>query len=246
MKEKRLSLSITNPCSENWNNFTPTSTGGFCASCQKNVVDFTNKTDEEILHFLLNKPANTCGRFRENQLKEYSQIVHTQRTNKLKWVPASVLGLSLLLLNKPALLAQEKAPKSKTEQVNKRQDPQPVKARFPEGFIVKGTVIDKELNEPIPGANVVLKGTSSATVTDMDGKFTFPAKLKDGDVLVISFIGYDFVEYKINQNRSDVVELPPIVISCDYAIMGEVSIDEVYSAKHSGIKNFWSKVKSIF
>jgi TonB-dependent starch-binding outer membrane protein SusC len=41
--------------------------------------------------------------------------------------------------------------------------------------------------EPVPGATVVLKGTSTGTVTDGDGNFTIQAS--NGDVLVISFIG---------------------------------------------------------
>ncbi|MFW6327707.1 MAG: SusC/RagA family TonB-linked outer membrane protein [Bacteroidota bacterium] len=41
--------------------------------------------------------------------------------------------------------------------------------------------------EPVPGATVVIKGTSTGTVTDADGNFTIQAS--NGDVLVISFIG---------------------------------------------------------
>ena len=36
---------------------------------------------------------------------------------------------------------------------------------------VTGTVIDGDLNQPLAGANVVVKGTSTGTVTDFDGKF---------------------------------------------------------------------------
>lgn len=36
---------------------------------------------------------------------------------------------------------------------------------------VTGTVIDGEFNQPLAGASVVVKGTTSGTATDFDGKF---------------------------------------------------------------------------
>ena len=42
---------------------------------------------------------------------------------------------------------------------------------------------------PLPGATVVVKGTENGTSTDFDGNFTIDAS--DGDVLIVSFIGFD-------------------------------------------------------
>lgn len=52
---------------------------------------------------------------------------------------------------------------------------------------VSGVVVDAN-DLPIIGANVLLKGTSTGVLTDIDGKFSINAS--DGDKLVISFIGY--------------------------------------------------------
>lgn len=52
---------------------------------------------------------------------------------------------------------------------------------------VSGQVVD-ENGEPVIGATVVVKGTNIATVTDIDGKFTF--KVPTGSTLVISYVGY--------------------------------------------------------
>jgi TonB-dependent starch-binding outer membrane protein SusC len=49
-------------------------------------------------------------------------------------------------------------------------------------------VVTETSGEPLVGANVVIKGTTTGTVTDLDGKFSLAAK--KGDVLVISYIGY--------------------------------------------------------
>ncbi len=52
---------------------------------------------------------------------------------------------------------------------------------------ITGTVTD-EYDEPIIGANVVVKGTTTGTITDMDGRFTIQAS--PSSVLVITYIGY--------------------------------------------------------
>ena len=57
---------------------------------------------------------------------------------------------------------------------------------------VKGIVKGKseEAIEILVGANVYLKDTNIATSTNRKGEFTFPQKVKVGDVLVISYLGY--------------------------------------------------------
>jgi TonB-dependent starch-binding outer membrane protein SusC len=65
---------------------------------------------------------------------------------------------------------------------------------------VKGKVTSE--NEPIPGVNVVLKGTTTGTSTDLDGNYTL--QVPDGDgILVFSYIGYTAEEVAIN-NRTTI------------------------------------------
>ena len=54
---------------------------------------------------------------------------------------------------------------------------------------VTGTVIDTETNGPLPGANVVEKGTSNGTTTDFDGKFTLTTQSSSGEI-EISYVGF--------------------------------------------------------
>ena len=58
---------------------------------------------------------------------------------------------------------------------------------------ISGTVIDEEANSPLPGATVVIKGTQIGTTTDFDGLFSI-SEAKAGDILVITFIGFDSAE----------------------------------------------------
>ena len=65
--------------------------------------------------------------------------------------------------------------------------------------ILRGTIIDTD-GTPIIGANVVIKGSSNGTISDFDGHFSLEAK--EGDVLVVSYIGYTDYEVRVgNQNN---------------------------------------------
>lgn len=51
-----------------------------------------------------------------------------------------------------------------------------------------GTVID-EAGIPVIGANILVKGTTNGTITDMDGRFTL-INVPENAILVVSYIGY--------------------------------------------------------
>lgn len=53
---------------------------------------------------------------------------------------------------------------------------------------VTGTVTDASDGSPVIGANIVVKGTTTGVITDIDGNFTIDVTSKD--ILEISFIGY--------------------------------------------------------
>ena len=64
-------------------------------------------------------------------------------------------------------------------------------------IIVKGTVSSDEM--PLPGAAVVVKGTTHGTQTDFEGNYTLTAK--EGDILVFSFVGYTTQERRVTGSR---------------------------------------------
>lgn len=57
-------------------------------------------------------------------------------------------------------------------------------------YTVSGKVTDKETNEPLPGVSIMIKGTSSGTISDLDGNYSLT--INDGkNTLVFTYIGYD-------------------------------------------------------
>ncbi|WP_339708618.1 TonB-dependent receptor [uncultured Kriegella sp.] len=61
---------------------------------------------------------------------------------------------------------------------------------------VTGTVLDDQ-NVPLPGANVVVKGTTNGVVTDFDGNFSISVQ-DSGSTLIVSYIGFDSKEIVLN------------------------------------------------
>lgn len=62
----------------------------------------------------------------------------------------------------------------------------------PNGGPAKGTVISSSDDLPIPGVNVVVKGTTNGTITDIDGNYSL--NVEPGSTLVFSFIGFESQE----------------------------------------------------
>lgn len=66
---------------------------------------------------------------------------------------------------------------------------------------ITGKVLD-ENGEPLPGATVTLEGSTSGTVTDVDGNFSI--EVNEGGILMVSFIGYKTKRISIN-NQSQII-----------------------------------------
>lgn len=71
------------------------------------------------------------------------------------------------------------------------------------GKTIRGTIKDV-MDEPIIGANVVIKGTTIGTITDIDGNF-FLQDVPEDAVLVVSYIGY--LEQEINVKGKELVNI---------------------------------------
>lgn len=62
---------------------------------------------------------------------------------------------------------------------------------------VSGKVMDSDLNTPLPGANVIERGTSNGTTTDFDGNFTLTTQSNSGSI-VISYVGFGTLTLNFN------------------------------------------------
>lgn len=74
-----------------------------------------------------------------------------------------------------------------------------------QNFEATGRVVDSSNSQPVPGVTVLVKGTTTGTITDFDGNFT--VKTSEGSTLVFSFIGYTTQEQPAAKGMS--VSLAP-------------------------------------
>lgn len=74
-----------------------------------------------------------------------------------------------------------------------------------QGNVITGTVVSESDGAPLPGVTVALKGQSSGTVTDSEGKFSITAS--PSDVLVFSFIGMETHEIAVGSSTNVRVSL---------------------------------------
>ncbi len=82
---------------------------------------------------------------------------------------------------------------------------------------ISGTVTASDDGSRVTGANVYIKGTSTGTVTDVDGKFSLEAN--KGDVIVISFIGYLSEEITVGTQTTINVSLNPDLINLNEIVV---------------------------
>lgn len=72
-------------------------------------------------------------------------------------------------------------------------------------FTIRGIVKSKTDNEPIPGVNIVEKGTENGTQSDFDGNFSIEVSNPNA-TLIFSFIGMITKEYKLNEENKIIIE----------------------------------------
>lgn len=88
-------------------------------------------------------------------------------------------------------------------------------------FNVTGTVTDGATNTTLAGVNIIVKGTTRGTTTDVQGKFTID--VDDNEVLVFSFIGFKNFETQVNGRttidvamETEVEALQEVVVNAGY------------------------------
>lgn len=117
---------------------------------------------------------------------------------------------------------------------------------------ITGTVLDPT-GMPVIGANIMVKGTTNGTITDMDGKFSLEAR--EGAVLVVSYIGFANQEIKIGKQKQLSIALKEDSQALDelvvvgygtlnkQAITGAVVKADIEEFKHVPTNNILETVK---
>ncbi len=234
MREK-LQIHIPEPCHEDWNQMTTVEQGRYCSSCQKNVIDFTNQTDEEIYSFFNNYKGNACGRFNDEQLGRPIEIIELKSASSFLKYAAGLLLPAFLLVNKASGQFKDQLPKQVCL-------PNPDIAKVLSGragginvvsssalYVVRGIVIEAGSKKPIHRASVMIKGTNEGVITNEDGRFSIKVTSNKA-ILVYSSIGYEVQQVSAVQIMNQpLIEMKPAIIG----MLGEVVVVG-YTRKRKG------------
>ena len=240
LMSRNIEITIPKPCREDWRKFTPTASGGFCTACQKEVIDFTQWTDESILQFFQKAQGNTCGRFRESQLKSFKSDGQT----RVRWPMAVFLTMAALGMNKPteARVLKQKAPVEQRKSDLIRH----IKSdTLMEKIIITGVVMDED-SVALPGVNIIQKGTTNNTVSDGDGKFMLViSRPAYAESLQFSFIGMITAEQQIIATQA--AKSVKIIMKPDSKALNEkIIVGGAIAVRRFSPRRLWWRIRGLF
>jgi hypothetical protein len=231
-----LEISVPEPCSEDWNKMAPAGDNRrHCDSCEKSVVDFTYMTDREVLNHYQNNDGKICGRFRASQLNRKLTIGH--RSSR-RGAIAAAAAASLLLA---APLAGQQVLENPTEPAaihlapTTSSAPAAAPKTLPRTVRLNGVVTDVD-GETLIGASVLVKGTTTGAVTDIDGKFSLVIDLTNEPVLVVFYTGFATREEPVS--KVDLTQLE----SGDWSI-GPIAVEESASGGMRIVVTYYSGLR---
>lgn len=195
-------LNIPKPCSEQWDKFTTTPEGGFCGSCQKDVIDFTQMSESQLVAYFRDLPAKEnkiCGRFRNDQLEKNYRVNDwfpkwNVQNNQVNYeVPVSHFLEESSTISLP-FISNMKVVRNVTMAV--------LTLVFAEqGFgqirLLSGKVVNGLDSMALPGVSIRIKGTNKGVQTDLNGNYKI--SVSDKDILTVSSVGFTLKELKTKE-----------------------------------------------
>ena len=184
-------------------------------------IDAQNQTVEKVLKEI--EKQSGFGFFFNNKHVNLKRVVSVSvdKSNIFKVLDKIFEGTDVKysVLDKKIILS--------TEMTSKQQ--QAVK--------ISGKVVDVN-GEPVIGANVVQKGTTNGTITDLNGDFTLT--VSQGAVLQVSFIGYKQQEVSLKNGQAQVT----VVLKDDAELLDEVVVVGYGTMKKRDLSGAVSQIKS--
>jgi CarboxypepD_reg-like domain/Secretion system C-terminal sorting domain len=225
---RKIQLSIPEPCHEQWDNMTPTQQGRYCNACAKEVIDFSNMSDSEVLGYFIknNKEDNVCGRAYPDQL---DRDIAALPQKKKHWRWYYVLSAFLFMMKPAKTKAQGAIVKLTDSSTTVCKTPVKGDVKQCTNQIIKAQVKDEE-GDPVAFASILIAGTVHGTRADADGRFNL-AKEGEDMKLVISGLGYETKEITMTGSS-----FPEIVLKRQSTMMKEVVMRPYLTGRVGGMR----------
>ncbi|MFT5821604.1 MAG: hypothetical protein ACI8ZM_002858 [Crocinitomix sp.] len=207
-------------CPENIGEMSPTIKGRFCDSCQKDIIDYTNMSNNEIREQLKTATNQTCGIFKKRQVMNSNRVEMGSRF-RLAFMLVFMMGLS-----STEVLAQDTLttfyPTVETE------------IMMDSSFIIKGVIVDSD-SIAIPFARVWVEVDTAAgiessicTMSDIEGNYkiniphvltgplSVAARTFSFEVVLVSGVEFQAGQNEIEVNVQFLVEAELHIIGVIY------------------------------
>jgi len=164
MQNRKMRITIPEPCHENWDDMLPAEKGRHCSHCSKTVIDFSTMPDADILAYIQQAAGgHFCGRFHTSQLdREITYPIQRRPviTGIYKKIAATLFLLRIATADAWAQATNNAPQTSET----------PTKSRT-KMIALRGCVIDNTTKLPVPEVQVAMAEIEITAVTDKTGTF---------------------------------------------------------------------------
>jgi len=269
--KKAYTLSIDQPCGEDWNKMTKTENGRFCDVCSKTVFDFTKLSDDELIKMFKRNKSLPCGRYTSRQINR--PLISTQQPKGKALFSRLLSGLFLLVAGEQAIAKEAPtkteivSPRDIQEEAESKQQPKQIVPKDTLQDWVQGRVFDLADKYEMPGVSIWIKGTNSGTITDLNGQFKLKISeyfISDTITLVVSFVGYESKTITVSNTdqakfleiwlKVKPVSLDDIIVTMGYGDFRKKDLSApvvLISAENNKKpttkqKTFGEKIKSVF
>lgn len=192
---------LTSPCTKQWDELTSSANGRYCESCEKHIVDLSEKSDRELIEFFKNKEDKVCGRLLASQLNR--TLVDSQQRLGWQWMMPLAVGAMFLSPAKANEL------KPVVEQGNSLTTSTSFLTNSPSrqhlvSSSISIKVVDEDTGLPLKGVKVRQKGFQNVlAVTDSLGRFelSLPAELATS-IFTVELAGYAATDLSLTDGLS--------------------------------------------
>lgn len=167
MKTTSTTISIAEPCSQNWDQMEKREGHNYCEACSKCVIDFSTYTNAEIIKALSESTSEVCGRLSQEQLNQlsYHLVVAPTQRSWMKYLGALTIGASIFLQN-AQVMASPKVETTFSSVKSNIDDPKPEPVKVIYGYVLKSD------NKPAAqGIRVAIENTNMFAFTDAKGRY---------------------------------------------------------------------------
>jgi hypothetical protein len=203
MEQTYLHITIPKPCTQAWDSMESTADDKHCLACNKTVIDFSNKTDEEIKNYFTNHPGKVCGNFRQEQIDIFQKPTYTNSISIFSVIVLFLMCFTVhtqqMPLSRPGvyhagsyILLQESDDEENAEDL--------MSEMVSDSVILKGRLRHGHSRDFVPNAKVTVDGTSIVAVSDSLGRFVLkiPKGTKTYIQITIEARGFEKQNARLN------------------------------------------------